>query len=87
MLPPGGSDIKNPPAMQETRVLSLGRKDFPEEGNGNPLQYSCLVNPMDRRAWEVRVHEDARVGRNLATKPPPPPPPCTVQQVPDGYLF
>ena len=28
----------------------------PEEGNGNPLQYSCLENPMDREAWQVTVH-------------------------------
>ena len=28
-----------------------------EEGNGNPLQYSCLENPMDREAWRVTVHE------------------------------
>ena len=28
----------------------------PGEGNGNPLQYSCLKNPMDRAAWEVAVH-------------------------------
>ena len=35
---------------QETRVRSLGWEDSPGEGNGNPLQYSCLENPMDRRA-------------------------------------
>ena len=29
----------------------------PGEGNGNPLQYSCLENPMDRGAWEAAVHE------------------------------
>ena len=29
----------------------------PEEGNGNPLQYSCLGNPMDRGAWEATVRE------------------------------
>ena len=29
----------------------------PGEGNGNPLQYSCLENPMDREAWRVTVHE------------------------------
>ena len=29
----------------------------PEEGNGNPLQYSCLENPMDRRPWQATVHE------------------------------
>ena len=28
----------------------------PEEGHGNPLQYSCLENPMDRGAWEATVH-------------------------------
>ena len=42
------------------------------EGNGNPLQYSCLENPMDRGAWWDTVHEVARVGHNLVTKPPPP---------------
>ena len=41
-----------------------------EEGNGNPLQYSCLENPMDREAWQATVHGVARVGHNLATKPP-----------------
>ena len=40
----------------------------PEEGNGNPLQYSCLENPMDRGAWQATVHV-ARVGHNLAIKP------------------
>ena len=29
---------------------------FPGEGNGNPLQYSCLENPMDRGAWQATVH-------------------------------
>ena len=43
----GDSVVKNPPAMQETWVLSLGWKDSPGEGNGNPLQYSCLGNPMN----------------------------------------
>ena len=37
--------------------------------NGNPLQYSCLGNPMDRRAWQATVYEVARVGNDLATKP------------------
>ena len=37
-------------------------------GNGNPLQYSCLENPMDRGAW--RVHGVTRVGHDLVTKPP-----------------
>ena len=36
----------------------------PGGGNGNPLQYSCLENFMDRRAWEVTVHGSRRVGHN-----------------------
>ena len=40
--------IKNPPEILETQVLSLSRKDPQEEGNGCPLQYSCLGNSMDR---------------------------------------
>ena len=45
---------------------------FPGEGNGNPLQYSCLENLMDRGAWQAIVHEVARVRHDLATKPLPP---------------
>ena len=45
------------------------------EGSGNPLQYSCLENSMDRRTWWAAVHGVTRVGHVLATKPPPPPPP------------
>ena len=44
----------------------------PGEGNGNPLLYSCLGNPMDRGAWWATVHEVVRVGLNLATQPPAP---------------
>ena len=40
------------------------------EGNGNPLQYSCLENPMDRGAWWATVHGVTRVGPNLVTEPP-----------------
>ena len=47
--------IKNLPAMRESRVPSLGREDSLETENGNPLQYSCLGNPMDRGAWWVTV--------------------------------
>ena len=36
---------------QETQVPSLGQEDPLEGGHGNPLQYSCLENPMDRGAW------------------------------------
>ena len=43
----------------------------PGGGNGNPLQYSCLENPLDRGTWWATVHGVARVGHDLATKPPP----------------
>ena len=39
--------VKNPPAMRETWVRSLGWEDPLEKGNGNPLQHSCLENPLD----------------------------------------
>ena len=43
--------VKNPPANAGDIALSPGVGKFPEEGNGNPLQYSCLGNHMDRGAW------------------------------------
>ena len=43
--------VKNLPAMQETTVQSLDEEDSLGEGNGNPLQYSCLENSMDRGVW------------------------------------
>jgi len=43
----------------------------PGEGNGNPLQYSCLENPTHRGAWWATVYAVARVGHNLMIKPPP----------------
>ena len=43
--------VKRLPAMWETQVWFLGREDPPGEGNGNPLQHSCLENPMDGGAW------------------------------------
>ena len=59
--------LKRLPAMRETWVPSLGREDPLEkemathssilgEGNGNPLRYSCLENPMDGGAWWATVH-------------------------------
>ena len=36
--------------------LILGSGRSPREGNGNPFQYSCLENPMDREAWQATVH-------------------------------
>ena len=46
--------VKNRPAMQETQVQFLGWEDLLAKGNGNPLQYSCLENSMDRGAWQAQ---------------------------------
>ena len=43
--------VKRLSAMRETRVRSLGREDPLEKEMANPLQYSCLENPMDGGAW------------------------------------
>ena len=43
--------VKNPPAKAGDTGLIPGSGRSPGEGNGNPLQYSCLGNPMDRGAW------------------------------------
>ena len=53
---PGGSVVKNllAKAGDSGSVSGLGRSHG--EGNGNPLQYSCLENPMDRGAWWATVH-------------------------------
>ena len=53
---PVAQTVKNLPAMQDSWVQSLGQEDPPGEGNGNPLQYSHLENPMDRGAWRNTVH-------------------------------
>ena len=53
---PGGSDNKESAcnARDLGSIAGLGR--YPGEENGNPLQYSCLENSMDRRAWQATVH-------------------------------
>ena len=52
--------VKNPPAKagDTSSIPRLGRSLG--VGNGNPLQYSCLKNPMDRRAWQATVHGVAK---------------------------
>ena len=52
--------LKHLPAMWETWVRSLGQGRSPGEGNGNPLQYSYLENPMDGGAWWATVHGVAK---------------------------
>ena len=58
--------VKGLPTMWETRVQSLGREDPPGEGNGNPLQYSCLENPVDGGAWLATVHGVAKSRTRLS---------------------
>ena len=48
------------PVVWETRIGSLGLGRSTGEGNGNPLQYSCLENPMNREAWQAIVHSAAK---------------------------
>ena len=52
---PGVSAVKNPPSNFGKTGLIPGSGRYLEEGNGNPLQDSCLRNPMDRGAWQATV--------------------------------
>ena len=61
-LPSGSVVKKNPPANVGDVGLIPGLGQSPGERNGNPLQYSCLENPMDRGACWATVHGIARVG-------------------------
>ena len=63
--------VKNPPAnagdIRDAGLIpGLGRS--PGEGNDNPLQYSCLENPMDRGAWRAMVHTVAQSDTTDATE-------------------
>ena len=53
---PGGSEVKAPARNAGDLGLIPGLGRSPGEGNGNPLQYSCLENPMDRGVWWATVH-------------------------------
>ena len=54
---PGGSAVKNLPAsVGDVGGAIPGSRRSPGERNGNPLQYSCLGNPMDRGSWRAAVH-------------------------------
>ena len=65
---PGGSVVKNLPANTGVTGSVPGSGRSPGEGNGNPLQYSCLGNPMDKGTWQAIVHRVTKVRQNLATK-------------------
>ena len=56
MVFPGGSDSKESACNAGGPGLIPGSGKSPGEGNGNPLHYSCLENPMDRGAWWATVH-------------------------------
>ena len=53
---PGVPVVKNPAANAGNTGLIPGSQRSPGEGNGYPLKFSCLVNPMDRGAWQATVH-------------------------------
>ena len=53
---PGGSAVKSLPANAGSVGSIPGSGRSPGEGNGSPLQYSCLGNPMDREAWTTTIH-------------------------------
>ena len=63
---PGSSDGKESACKvgDPGSIPGLGRS--PREGNGNPLQYSCLENPMDKEAWRATVHGVAKSGIRLS---------------------
>ena len=52
--------VKNPPANAGDTGSIPGLRRSPGGGNGNPLQYSCLENPMDRGTWRATVHGVAK---------------------------
>ena len=60
MEPSGGSDGKESACNAGDLGLIPGSGRSPGEGNGNPLQYSCLENSMDSGAWEATVHGVAK---------------------------
>jgi len=57
---PGGSVVKNPLASSADMGTIPGLGRSPGEGNGNPLQYSCLGNSRDRGVWWATVHGVAK---------------------------
>ena len=71
------ADIQNAISATVSSMMRKKKSYYPNitgEGNGDPLQYSCLENPMDRGAWQATIHGGARVRHDLVIKPPPPPP-------------
>ena len=68
---PGGSVVRNPPASagdSRDRGSTPGLGRSPGGEHGNPLQYSCLENPLDRGAWRATVHGVAKSRTRLSNK-------------------
>ena len=63
---PGGSEVKASASNAGDPGSIPGSGRSPGEGNGNPLQYSCLENPMDRAAWQATVHGVAKSRTRLS---------------------
>ena len=63
---PGGSDGKESACNAGDPGSVPGLERSPGEGHGNPLQYLCLENPMDRGAWRATVHGVAKHGTQLS---------------------
>ena len=63
---PGGSVVKNLPANEGDAGSISGSERSHGVGNGNPLQYSCLENLMDRGAWWATVHRVAKSQTRLS---------------------
>ena len=61
---PGGAEVKVSACNLGDLGSIPGSGRSPGEGNGNPLQYYCLENPMDRGAWWATVHGSQRVRHN-----------------------
>ena len=64
---PGNSTVQKPPANAGDTGSILGSGRSPGVENGNALQYSCLENPMDRRAWWATVHGVPKSQTHLST--------------------
>ena len=62
----GCSIVKNLPASAGDVSLIPGSRRSPRGGNGNPLQYPCQENPMDRGAWQARVRGVAKSQMQLS---------------------
>ena len=63
---PGGTVVKNPSVNAGDMALIPGLGRSPGGGNGNPLLYSCVGNPMDKGAWQAIVHGVTKSWRQLS---------------------